>query len=57
MTLLRSTSDAGLSISEQLFKQAEAMAAYALSSGLRVPGSILETVAGRGRPERCFDGW
>ncbi len=45
MTLLRSTSDAGLSISEQLFKQAEAMAAYALSSGLRVPGSILETVA------------
>jgi hypothetical protein len=45
MTLLRSTAYAGLNISDQLFKEAEAMATYALSSGLRVPGSTLETVA------------
>lgn len=45
MAPLRSTASGTVNVTDQLFRETQAMTTYALSSGLRVPGSVLETVA------------
>jgi hypothetical protein len=49
----RRTASRGLNLMDQLFAETEAMATYALASGLKVPGSILETLT---NAEEALDG-
>lgn len=41
------TAKTGLKLTDQLMAETEAMATYALASGLKMPASLVETVRGR----------